>query len=34
VPDALWFARNVLVWRCDPASGAHDERVGAAWTAT
>ncbi|MGH2841500.1 MAG: rhodanese-like domain-containing protein [Solirubrobacteraceae bacterium] len=28
VPDALWFARNVLEWRCDPSSEAHDERVG------
>jgi|SRR3954463_7935623 rhodanese-related sulfurtransferase len=28
VPDAIWFARNVLEWRCDPSSGAYDERVG------
>jgi rhodanese-related sulfurtransferase len=28
VPDTIWFARNVLEWRCDPSSGAHDERVG------
>jgi len=28
VPGALWFPRNVLEWRCDPASDAHDERVG------
>ena len=28
VPDAIWFARNVLEWRCDPSSEAHDERVG------
>ena len=28
VPDAIWFARNVLEWRCDPASEARDERVG------
>lgn len=28
VPDTLWFARNVLEWRCDPSSEAHDERVG------
>jgi rhodanese-related sulfurtransferase len=28
VPDAIWFARNVLEWRCDPSSDAHDERVG------
>ncbi len=28
MPGALWFARNVLEWRCDPKSGAHDERVG------
>jgi rhodanese-related sulfurtransferase len=27
VPDALWFPRNVLEWRVDPASDAHDERV-------
>ncbi len=28
VPDAIWFARNVLEWRCDPSCDAHDERVG------
>jgi rhodanese-related sulfurtransferase len=28
VPDAIWFARNVLEWRCDPSSDARDERVG------
>lgn len=28
VPDAIWFARNVLEWRCDPSSEAHDPRVG------
>lgn len=27
VPGALWFARNVLEWRLDPASDAHDDRV-------
>jgi rhodanese-related sulfurtransferase len=27
VPGALFFPRNVLEWRCDPASGASDERV-------
>jgi rhodanese-related sulfurtransferase len=27
VPDTLWFARNVLEWRCDPSSEAHDPRV-------
>src|SRR5262245_58871826 len=27
VPGALWFPRNVLEWRVDPASEAHDERV-------
>ena len=27
VPGAIWFARNVLEWRCDPASDARDERV-------
>ena len=29
VPGALFIARNVLEWRCDPASDHHDERVGA-----
>ena len=28
VPDTIWFARNVLEWRCDPSSEARDERVG------
>jgi rhodanese-related sulfurtransferase len=28
VPDAIWFARNVLEWRCDPSCEAYDERVG------
>ena len=28
VPDAIYFPRNVLEWRCDPASDAHDPRVG------
>jgi len=28
VPDAIWLARNVLEWRCDPSSDARDERVG------
>ena len=28
VPDALYFPRNVLEWRCDPASDARDPRVG------
>jgi rhodanese-related sulfurtransferase len=28
VPDAIWFARNVLEWRCDPSCESHDERVG------
>ena len=28
VPDAIWFARNVLEWRCDPSSEARDDRVG------
>ena len=28
VPNAIWFARNVLEWRCDPSCEAHDERVG------
>ena len=28
VPDAVWFARNVLEWRCDPACEAYDDRVG------
>jgi len=29
VPEAIWFARNVLEWRCDPSCEAHDKRVGA-----
>lgn len=28
VPNAIWFARNVLEWRCDPDCEAHDDRVG------
>ena len=28
VPGALWVARNVLEWRCDPSCEAHDDRVG------
>jgi rhodanese-related sulfurtransferase len=28
VPDAIWLARNVLEWRCDPACEAYDDRVG------
>jgi rhodanese-related sulfurtransferase len=28
VPDALWFARNVLEWRCDPSCESYDDRVG------
>ena len=28
VPDTIWFARNVLEWRCDPSCEAHDARVG------
>ena len=27
VPGALFFPRNVLEWRCDPASPSHDPRV-------
>jgi rhodanese-related sulfurtransferase len=27
VPGSFHFPRNVLEWRCDPASGASDERV-------
>ena len=27
VPDAIWFARNVLEWRCDPSCEAHDARI-------
>jgi rhodanese-related sulfurtransferase len=27
VPGSLFFPRNVLEWRCDPASPARDERV-------
>jgi rhodanese-related sulfurtransferase len=27
VPGALWFERNVLEWRVDPASTARDPRV-------
>jgi rhodanese-related sulfurtransferase len=28
VPDTIWFARNVLEWRCDPSCASYDERVG------
>jgi rhodanese-related sulfurtransferase len=28
VPDAIWIARNVLEWRCDPGCEAHDDRIG------
>ena len=28
VPDAIWFARNVLEWRCDPSCEAYDDRLG------
>jgi rhodanese-related sulfurtransferase len=28
VPGAIWFARNVLEWRCDPSCEAYDDRVG------
>ena len=28
VPEALYFPRNVLEWRCDPACEARDPRVG------
>ena len=27
VPGSVWFARNVLEWRCDPVSEGHDERI-------
>jgi rhodanese-related sulfurtransferase len=27
VPDAIWIARNVLEWRCDPSCEAHDDRI-------
>jgi rhodanese-related sulfurtransferase len=27
VPGSVFFPRNVLEWRCDPASSACDERV-------
>ena len=27
IPGALWFERNVLEWRVDPASDARDPRV-------
>ena len=27
VPGSLFFPRNVLEWRCDPASRSRDERV-------
>lgn len=28
VADAIWFARNVLEWRCDPGCEAYDDRIG------
>lgn len=28
VVDAIWLARNVLEWRCDPSCEAHDDRIG------
>jgi rhodanese-related sulfurtransferase len=28
VPGSVFFPRNVLEWRCDPASPARDRRVG------
>ena len=28
VPGAVWFARNVLEWRCDPSCESYDDRVG------
>ncbi len=28
VVGTIWFARNVLEWRCDPSCEAYDERVG------
>ena len=27
VPGSIWFARNVLEWRCDPVSEGHDGRI-------
>jgi rhodanese-related sulfurtransferase len=27
VPGSVWFARNVLEWRCDPVSEGHDARI-------
>ncbi len=27
VPGAIWIARNVLEWRCDPSCEAHDDRI-------
>jgi len=27
VPGSIWFPRNVLEWRCDPASDGHDDRI-------
>lgn len=27
VDGSIWFSRNVLEWRCDPASERHDERI-------
>ena len=28
VPEAIYFPRNVLEWRADPSSNAHDPRFG------
>jgi rhodanese-related sulfurtransferase len=28
VPGAIYHSRNVLEWRCDPASDARDPRIG------
>lgn len=28
VPDAVYFPRNVLEWRCDPECDGYDPRVG------
>ncbi len=27
VAGSIWFARNVLEWRCDPGSEGHDARI-------
>jgi rhodanese-related sulfurtransferase len=29
IPGALWYPRNVLEWRADPASGHHDPALSA-----